>query len=154
MASGRSRKRTLLKRQGTLNPHAQLVVDPLFQSREFFDADDVVQVKYEMLRRVKVDNQPVTQSAAAFGFSRPTYYQTETDFDREGLFGLVPQKRGPRQAHKLTEEIVAFAAERQEKDASLRTADLVAAIEDRFGLRVHPRSVERALARRRSPKSR
>jgi transposase len=143
----RARKRTLLKRQGTLNPHAQLVVDPLFQSREFFDADDVVQVKYEMLRRVKVDNQPVTQSAAAFGFSRPTYYQTETDFDREGLFGLVPQKRGPRQAHKLTPEVLDFVRELRAGKPRISTAELASAIEQRFQVAVHRRSIERALAR-------
>jgi hypothetical protein len=34
-------------------------------------------------------------------------------------------------------------------DASLRPADLVEALHARFGVRVHPRSVERGLARRR-----
>jgi hypothetical protein len=68
-----------------------------------------VQVKYEMLRllrRVTVDKQAVTQSATAFGFSRPTYYQAEADFQRDGLFGLLPEKRGPRQGHKLTSEVI------------------------------------------------
>ena len=67
-------KRDALKRHGTLNPHPNAVTDPLFQTGDFFDRDDLVQVKYEMLRRVTVDKQSVTQSATAFGFSRPTYY--------------------------------------------------------------------------------
>lgn len=140
------RKRSVLRRQGTLNPHAQLVTDPLFQV-EFFDVDDIVQVKYEMLRRVKVDKQPVSQSAATFGFSRPTYYQAELDFDREGLIGLVPQKRGPRQAHKLTDEVLRFVRELRTGNASISTAELAAAIQDRFRITVHRRSIERALTR-------
>ena len=144
---GRARKQSLLKRQGTLHPHAQLVSAPLFHSHEFFDANDVVQVKYEMLRRVQVDHQPVTQSAATFGFSRPTYYQTETDFHREGLFGLVPQKRGPRQAHKLTAEVLDWVRELRAGNPRLSTAELASAIQQRFQVAVHRRSIERALAR-------
>ena len=84
-------KREALKRYGTLNPHPDGVTDPLFQTGDFFDPDDLVQVKYEMLRRVRVDKQSVSQSASAFGFSRPTYYQAEDDFQREGLAGLLPE---------------------------------------------------------------
>src|SRR5437899_3674065 len=102
-------KRDALKRHGTLNPHPNAVTDPLVETGDFFDRDDVVQVKYEMLRRVTVDEQSVTQSAAAFGFSRPTYYQAEADFQRDGLFGLLPEKRGPRRGHKLTPEVLDFA---------------------------------------------
>ena len=101
-------KREPLKRHGTLNPHPNAVTDPLFQTGDFFDRDDIVQVKYEMLRRVTVDKQSVTQSATAFGFSRPTYYQAEADFQRDGLFGLLPEKRGPRRGHKLTPEVLDF----------------------------------------------
>ena len=48
-------KRVALQRQGTLNPRPQDVTVPLFQENEFFDARDLVQVKYEMLRRVRLD---------------------------------------------------------------------------------------------------
>ncbi len=140
-------KRDSLKRHGILNPHPGRVTDPLFQAGEFFDADDVVQVKYEMLRRVRIDKEPVSQSAWAFGFSRPTYYQAEADFQRDGLFGLLPEKRGPRRGHKLTPEVLEFAGHLRSSDASLRSLDLVAAIQKRFGITAHPRSLERALAR-------
>jgi hypothetical protein len=33
---------------------------------------DLVQVKYEMLRRVRVDGHSVSQSATGFGLSRPS----------------------------------------------------------------------------------
>jgi hypothetical protein len=98
-----------LTRHRTLNPHPKAMTDPLFGTADFFDRDDTAQVKYEMLRRVTVDKQSVTQSATAFGFSRPTYYQAEADFQRDGLFGLLPEKRGPREGHKLTSDVLDFA---------------------------------------------
>ena len=140
-------KRDVLKRHGTLNPHPNVVTDPLFETGDFFDRDDVVQVKYEMLRRVTVDKQSVTQSAAAFGFSRPTYYQAEADFQRDGLFGLLPEKRGPRRGHELTPEVLDFAIQLRASDPSLRPLDLAAAIQERFAVNAHPRSIERTLRR-------
>ena len=73
--------------------------------------------------------------------------------DRDGLSGLMPAKPGPRRAHKLTDEIVTFARRAREDDPVLRSTDLVELIADRFGISVHPRSVERALARVKEPKS-
>jgi transposase len=106
-----------------------------------------VQVKYEMVRRVKVDGVSVTAAAAAFGYSRPSYYQAVAALETSGLEGLVPARPGPRRGHKLTAEILAWAAERLAADPALRPAALVEPIEAAFGVRVHPRTVERALAR-------
>ena len=44
-----------LRRRGCLNPDPSRVTDELFDSGEFFDAEDLVQVKYEMLRRVRAE---------------------------------------------------------------------------------------------------
>jgi len=141
-----------LRAERTLNPHPEAVQDEAFAGSEFLDARDLVQVKYEMVRRVRVDGASVSGSAAAFGFSRPSYYQAAAAIDDGGLAALVPARPGPRRAHKLTDEVVAFAAEAKADDPALRAADLVELIEARFGLRVHPRSVERALARAANPK--
>jgi transposase len=143
-----SGKRDALRRQGTLNPHPELVGDALFQQSDFFDPDDLVQVRYEMLRRVQIGHHSVSQSAAVFGFSRPTYYQAESDFQSHGLAGLLPQKRGPRQAHKLTPRVLEYVRQMRSERPSLSSTDLGAAIQERFGIAVHPRSIERALARR------
>ena len=56
-----------LSDQGVLNPRAEEVSDPLFLEQDFFDARDLVQVKYEMVRRVDAEGQTVTSAAAAFG---------------------------------------------------------------------------------------
>jgi transposase len=137
----------------SLNPRPWDVTDEAFGASEFFDARDLVQVKYEMVRRARVDGVPVSRSAAAFGFSRPSFYQAAAAVDAHGLAGLVPARPGPRRAHKLTEEIVAFARQAGEDDPGLRSTELAGLIAGRFGVSVHPRSVERALARVREPKS-
>jgi transposase len=142
-----------LRAERTLNPRPEAVHDEAFASTEFLDARDLVQVKYEMVRRVRVDGDAVSRSAAAFGFSRPSFYEAAAAIDTGGLGALVPARPGPRRAHKLTEEVVAFARSRLEADPSSRPGDLVEAIEEQFGVRVHPRSVERALVRDARPKS-
>jgi transposase len=130
-----------------LNPHPEQVTDPEFLASEFFDARDAVQVKYEMVRKVKTDGAPVTETAAAFGYSRPAYYAAAAALERSGLEGLVPARPGPRGAHKLTEEICVWAEQQLAAGPGLRPAQLAPLIEESFGVRVHLRSVERALAR-------
>jgi len=142
-----------LREARCLNPHPEDVTDEAFISQEFFDARDAVQVKYEMVRRVRVDGDSVTAAAAAFGYSRPSYYEAAAALDERGLDGLVPAKPGPRRRHKLTDEVCAFAEARLTADPTLRAADLVAPIERRFGVHAHPRSIERALARYREQQS-
>ena len=149
----RDPKEEALRQTRTLNPRPEAVRDEEFGSSEFFDARDLVQVKYEMVRRVRVDGEPVSRSAAAFGFSRPSFYQAAAAVDAHGLAGLVPARPGPRRAHKLSDEVVAFAQAVREDDPALRPAELAELIAGRFGISVHPRSVERALARVREPKS-
>jgi len=132
-----------------LNPHPEQVTDPEFLSSDFFDARDAVQVKYEMVRKVRAGGAPVTAAAAAFGYSRPSYYQAAAALESSGLEGLVPARPGPRGGHKLTGQILAWAGEQLAASPALRPARLPDRIEEAFGVRVHPRSVEKALARRR-----
>jgi transposase len=132
-----------------LNPHPEQVTDAEFLASDFFDARDAVQVKYEMVRKVRAGGTPVTQAAATFGYSRPAYYQAAAALERSGLEGLVPARPGPRGGHKLTGQILAWAEEQLAASPQLRPAQLPDRIEEAFGVRVHPRSVEKALARRR-----
>lgn len=136
-----------LKQHGALNPDPGAVSDPLFQGSDFFDARDRVQVKYEMLRRARIDREAVNDVAGAFGVSRPTFYQTQSAFQSDGLPGLLPKKRGPRGGHKLTQEVIDYLESCLRQDDTLDTTGLVRRLEERFDLRVHPRSIERALER-------
>jgi len=123
-------KRQVLRHTGTLNPRADRVTDELFSGSDFFDPNDLLQVKYEMLRRVHSDGFTVRRAAQLFGFSRPSFYQTQETFTRGGLGALVPQKRGPRDAHKLSQKIMAFI---QRTIAADPAANLVAAVQKEFG---------------------
>jgi transposase len=141
-------KRGRLRRQGCLNRHPERVEDELFARHEFLDPEDLVQLRYEMLRRVRVDGEAVSQAAARFGRSRPAFYAAQQRFEQEGLPGLVSRKPGPKGGHKLTAEVLDFLEELLEQEPVLGATDLVARVAERFGLEVHPRSVERALVQR------
>lgn len=143
----RDAKTAALRAQGALHPHPEQVRDPLFGSHEFFDARDLVQVKYEMVRRVEVDGHSVAQTTDAFGCSRPTFYQAQTAFKAQGLPGLVPRKRGPRGAHKLDDTVMAFVRALRTDDPTLSTPALLDQIRRRFGRAVHRRTLERAFRR-------
>ena len=140
-------KADTLREQGCLHPHPEKVTDEAFVASEFFDRRDLVQVKYEMLRRVRVDGHSVSQSAAGFGLSRPSYYQAQAAYEEGGLPALLPKKPGPRRAHKLSEEVVTALREALADQPGIGPRELVELAEERFGISVHRRSIERALAR-------
>jgi transposase len=148
MAKRHEAKRRMLQELGTLNPDPAAIHDTLFCTHEFFDPRDLVQLKYEMVRRVRLEGQTVTKAASAFGFSRLSFYHAQTTLEREGLGGLVPKKRGPKGPHKLTEEVMAFLARARIDDPSIGSAELIKRVKKTFALRIHPRTIERALARR------
>jgi transposase len=144
---GKDPKEQALRAERCLNPRPDAVRDQQFARSEFLDARDLVQVKYEMVRRARVDGEPVSHAADAFGFSRPSFYAAQAALEQGGLAGLVPARPGPRRAHKMSSEVVAFCRERRAADPTVSSQALVDLIFERFGVRVHRRSVERALVR-------
>ena len=141
-----SRRRQALEARGALHPHPQDVRDPLFRDSAFFDPHDVVQVKYEMLRRVRTGASPAIEAAAEFGLSRPAYYLAREAFTREGLPGLLPRKRGPKQPHKLTDAVMAALTAERTAEGDLPTpAALAVVLHERWGITAHPRSIARRL---------
>lgn len=141
----RQQKRQTLRRHGTLNPPPESVSHPLFQNSDFFDPDDLLQVKYEMLRQVHVDQESISEASRAFGFSRPSFYQAQSAFQEDGLVGLLPHKRGPQGGHKLTSEVIDFVIQQRSEDPALTPEQLAQAIQRRFRVQVHPRSIQRQL---------
>jgi transposase len=139
-----------LKKYGAFNPHPQKVVEETFSDSEleFFDPRDLVQVKYEMLRAVEKEGRSVKHASEAYGFSRPAFYQAQSQFKQGGVTGLVKKRPGPKSAHKLTADILAFIEQKLEEGKPLRARRLVPLIKEKFGKDVHPRSIERAVARR------
>jgi len=140
-------KLAALKESGTANPRPRSVHDPGFTGSDFFDPRDLVQVRYEMLRRVRTEGQSISDATRLFGVSRPTFYKAQADFARSGLFGLLPAKRGPHGPHKITDEVQRFIGEAVAADPALDAQDLATQIARRFRVAVHQRTVRRALAR-------
>lgn len=136
-----------LKQQGVFYHGCHKVSDPLFQDSDFFDSRDIVQVKYEMLRRVLVDRRPVTETVRRFSFSRQSFYHALGAFEALGLGGLIPLKRGPRGPHKFTPEVESVVRQALEEDPSTGTAVLAAIVKDRLAVTIHPRTISRGLAR-------
>ena len=144
-------KQRVLRQHATLNPRPAAVTHALFQGNEFFDPHDLLQVKYEMLRLVNVEKRTVSEAAKAFGFSRPSFYQAQAAFEQGGLAGLIPLKPGPHGAHKLTPTVMEFVTQARVTEPSLRSKRLAGLIKRRFGVQVHPRSIERQFLRQKKP---
>ena len=136
-----------LKRTGTLNPHPEAVADLLFNENPFFDPRDLLQVRYEMLRRHSAQGISILDAAGAFGVSRPTFYQTQAAFHQAGLAGLLPNQRGPKGGHKVTAEVLDHVSTLRATEPGLTTVQCVQAVQEHFGVTLHRRSLERALAR-------
>lgn len=143
-------KQKRLREAGTLNPHPEKVTDELFRERSFFERADLLQVKYEMLRCVEKADRTVSKAAADFGFSRRHFYAIQKQFVELGLLGLVPDKRGPRSAHKLDDEVMRFVRVALDDNPALKATALARLIQQRFQRKVHPRSIEKSLARKKS----
>jgi transposase-like protein len=143
-------KHDTLRQAGTFNTAADAVRDEQFLSHAFFDAHDLVQVKYEMLRRVRLEGASVSQAARDFGFSRTAFYQAMALLEQEGLPGLIPKRPGPKGAHKLNDAVLEFIEQQQQAAAELLRSEVLAEmVLQQFQFSVHPRSIERALAKRR-----
>ena len=151
-SSSKHRKTEALVEEGTLNPSPEKVRDPKFQEGEFFDPRDIVQVKYEMLRRVLSENASVTDAAKEYGVSRPTYYQAQASLGKAGIAGLVPKKRGPRQRRKIRGDVLAFIENKIVQGEPIRARQLSISIQQKFKLKIHPRTIERALAGKKTPR--
>jgi len=144
-------KHQLLNEQNVLYKKADTVTDELFQTLDFFDSHDLIQVKYEMVRRVQKEGWSVTRAAAAFGFSRISYYTIQHALETHGLMGLMPKKRGPKQPTKITDEVLKFIEQLLEQDLALSSQKLQALIATELGVEVHKRTIERALQRKKKP---
>lgn len=137
-----------LKRHGGLNLHPDGVRDEQFVGApRFFDARDLIQVKYEMLRRVQRDGWSVSQAARTFGFSRPSFYEAQESLEKRGLPGLLPKARGPKGPHKLTEEALRYIESELDSENPPGPEELRKQLIDKFKIEIHPRSIGRAVSK-------
>jgi transposase len=144
LASQLKTKQEALRATGTFNARSAQVRHPIFQRSEFFDPEDLLQLKYETLRALETDGYSIARAASDFGLSRPTIYQAQQHFQKQGLQGLLPRKRGPKQPRKLTPKILEHLQELLAADPQLKAAKLAARLRQRFRVKVHPRTIEKA----------
>lgn len=116
-----------MKKEGTLHPNPEKVRADLLEKSPFFDANDLMQMKYEMLRSVRVDQQSIAEAAYTFGLSRVAYYHAQKQYRKNGIAGLLPRRRGPKHPHKFTPEVMAFI-EAQKKRQPIRPVDMTQCI--------------------------
>jgi transposase len=77
--------------------------------------------------------------------SRPTIYEAQSHFQQQGLEGLLPHKRGPKAAHKLTGEILGYLREQAGAEPGVGAEELARRVRQRHAVRLHPRTIEKAL---------
>ncbi|MFZ0591054.1 MAG: helix-turn-helix domain-containing protein [Bryobacteraceae bacterium] len=138
-------KASELNRTGTLNPHPEAITDPLFKGNPFFDPTDLLQIRYEMLRRHYAEGMSIVEAAQAFGVSRPTFYQAQAAFEQSGLSGLLPKQRGLKGGHKLSPAVLDYVVKMKSSLTGATTKQCLQIIQNRFGITVHRRTLERAL---------
>jgi len=132
-----------MRLNGSLNHRADTVTAEIFKNSLFFDAHDIVQVKYEMIRAVEKDQCEVSTTTTSFGFSRVSFYQIKKEFDENGIVGLIPKKRGPKGSRKLSDSDIDFA--RRLVDTHTK-AQIVFRLKEERGVEISKRTLERQLS--------
>lgn len=143
-----SAKTDILKKNGTYNRNHASVKAADFQQGIFFDAEDLAQVKYEMLRSVAKGENNVLEASGKYGFSRQSYYAIKDSVDREGLGALIPKKTGPRNSYKLTEKGQSFIDHYVQAHPNAKSSEVNKALKNETGICVHNRTVGRYMAKK------
>lgn len=140
-------KKYYLKKEGCLNKNASGIKAELFNNgSNFFDKNDLVQARYEMLRCVEKDGYAINAASEMFGVSRISFYKTKKAFEEKGIYGLLPEKKGPKGPHKLTNHVIDFIEGEKKAKPDLKSDELADIVRQTFNLMIHPRTIEKALA--------
>lgn len=116
--------------------------DMLARAYDFFDAEESVQRKYEMLRVHSIDGVTITESAKRFGYTRKTFYECKERFEKGGILGLMDRKKGPKKPRKVTPHIDKRIFELRAKNLSITE---IADIMKSEGISISFKTVERRL---------
>ena len=140
-------KEAALAEARCLNPHPEQVTDPGFLASDFFEPATRCRSSTRWCARSGPAAPRSPRRPRRSATPGPPTTRQQPRWNTPGWTGwYLP---GPHGGHKLTGQILAWAEEQLAADPGLRPAQLPDRIEQAFGVRVHPRSVERALARHR-----
>ena len=140
-------KEEKLKENGTYNSNHKNVKSKLFANSQFFDARDIVQVKYEMLRAVSHEKKSVTQVSKEYGFSREAFYENKRVFNKDGITALIPKKKGPKGSHKLSGG-EKFIENYLEKKPEAKAPEIAVQLERETGMKLHPKTIRRYIIKK------
>lgn len=139
-------KKYYLKKEGCININASNVKADIFNDgNNFFDKNDIVQTRYEMIRSVEKNKFSINAASDMYGVSRISFYKTKKAFDAYGIQGLFPKKKGPKAAYKLTPDVIRFLESEIKSDSQIKSDKLAKKVLEKFGYSVHARTIEKAL---------
>lgn len=141
----REEKRHVLKQARALHEHPERVRAPLFRSHWFFDPEDKVQVKYEMLRAREVEGTSLTEACRLYGFTRESYRHILAHFRLEGIRGLFERKRGRHGPLKATGRVREFIQAQRQAEATVSVGKLIERCREQLGVQLSRRTVFRVL---------
>jgi len=141
------KKREHLRGSGTLNPRPENVTDPLFANSSFFDAHDLLQVRYEMIRGDS-RHMSLKERALRFGMSVSTYSRLKRAYLKGGLQALIPAKRGPQGPHKITSEMVAYARQYRINNGPTSIRKLTDLVNEHFKSSIHFTGLQRVMSKK------
>lgn len=140
-------KKEVLIANGTYNKNHSKVFNYKFINDPFFDAMDIVQVKYEMIKATRISELSITQIAAEFGFSRAAFYKIKTAYDLNGVAALVPEKSGPQKARKLTDEYQNYIDQYIKRKPKASSSEITQQLKQDMGINISKRTIERYRSR-------
>jgi transposase len=141
-------KKDYLMENGTYNKNHNNVKSPKFLGDYFFDPMDIAQVKYEMLKEVEKNGMTITDATDNYGFSRTSYYNIKEAFSNHGIKGLLPEKPGPKNPHKLTQEVQKRIDEYIAQKPRISSSEITELINQDGVIHINKRTVERYRAKK------
>lgn len=136
-------KKEILLTNGTFNKNHAKVTKANFRNGGFYDPMDIVQVRYEMIRDADVSTGTIEQVSNEYGYSRASYYHIRDNFENGGMAALIPDKTGPREPRKFTDEIQEYVNDYIGRNPSASSSQIADEIESSKGVTVSKRTVER-----------
>lgn len=141
-------KKEALLANGTYYRRYRSVKKDEFRVGGFYDPMDIVQVKYEMLRDVQNSSKAIGATVEEYGFSRTAYYAIKEGFEATGLASLIPEKKGPKEQHKLTKALREFIDEYTISHPKASAAEITMVITREKGVEISKRTIERYKAKK------
>ena len=139
-------KEEWLKETRTFNRNHDKINDNLFAESDMLDARDLLQVRYEMVRAVKIDKSSATEVAQRFGVSESTLNRNIRALNEGGVIALIPESKGPKGQYSLDEDELKFIDSYLEAHPDATGGQVYSALLKEKQSTVSKRTVERHLA--------